>query len=105
MKHMRATLVHYFRILARKMDLPDSELSQQATIRDLCSFFRGICPTAPCPSDMQIRMAAEEVFKSGGYEGNCKLWITELTYLKEQVASLQKENVRLTEKLCDKSHA
>ena len=105
MKHMRKLLVSFFSTLVPLMEDKDSNHSETATIRDLCSAFKKTHPNEECPSDMQIRMAADDVFKHGGYEGVAKVWITEKLWLREQVARLTEENKKLQQKLWDKSHA
>lgn len=102
-KHLRNPLVQCFRSIESKMN--DGEVAQALTIRDLCGLFKKQRPNEECPSDMQIRMAADVVFKRNGYHKNCTVWVTKLSYYMSRCAKLEKENRRLNDMVYDKSHA
>jgi hypothetical protein len=103
MKHLRSVLVSFFKSLTVDMDSVTGV--EQYDIHELRSKFMAANPKENCPSDNQIRWAADEVFKHGGYDGNAKVWITEKTWLREKVTTLQKEVERLNALLWNRSHA
>jgi len=80
MKHLRKQLLQTFITISPMMTIQ----GEAHTIHSLRTEFMRIHPNECCPSDQQIRMAADLAFKHGGYEGGAKTWITRETFLQEQ---------------------
>jgi len=93
MKHMRKQLVAFFNTLVPKID--DGFIDEELTIRDLCKHFKNAFPQEECPSDMQISMAANEVFKRCGYKGNARIWTSKLVWMEWENIRLNEENEEL----------
>jgi hypothetical protein len=102
MKHCHKQLVSLFKNLESKMDCREEEV-EEFSIRELHSIVRDALHI--CVSDNQIRYAANEVFKMGGYTNGCSVWITEKLFLKEENDRLRQAVERLNDLAYSKSHA